>query len=236
MGYFAGLAIDHFGQKAVAAAGVLLLFAGYMLLRATVQVVDGMSEGVVGFALLTIGTGAVSTLMSMLTYQQVGGWPSSVADQPPATPVLRHCSAPGPLLRQEPWQNHRPAPGRLLPLRCTMSVVCVRQPLAAIYHGSTCRGDAGAVWAPIYDAQFPQPQQVRQISPGDGGTENVGPAPSLHRTLVWRLLLDNRARRAHPRHRHGCLHGGFHQPLQAPAPGVASDGDPRTRSDCGCTD
>lgn len=71
MGYFAGLAIDFFGQKAVAAAGVLLLFSGYMLLRATVQVVDGMSEGVVAFALLTIGTGAVATLMSMLTYQQV---------------------------------------------------------------------------------------------------------------------------------------------------------------------
>ena len=38
MGYFSGVGIDLFGQKLVAAAGVVLLFCGYMLLRATVQV------------------------------------------------------------------------------------------------------------------------------------------------------------------------------------------------------
>ena len=68
-----------------------------------------MSEGVVALALLTIGTGAVSTLMSMLTYQQS--------------------------------------------LYSTQN----RGKITALLLGAYCL--SGAMWAPIYDAQFPQPQQ-----------------------------------------------------------------------------
>ena len=67
-GFAAGIAIDRFGQKIVAAVGVCLIAFGWFGLRGAVT--GGWPESAVGMALLTIGTGGVSTLMSMLTWQQ----------------------------------------------------------------------------------------------------------------------------------------------------------------------
>ncbi|RYG42251.1 hypothetical protein EON68_02075, partial [archaeon] len=68
MGYFAGVSIDRFGQKIVCAVGVAFITIGYLLLRGAV--LGSWSEGVVGLAMLIIGTGGISSLMSMLTWLQ----------------------------------------------------------------------------------------------------------------------------------------------------------------------
>ena len=68
MGFFAGVSIDRFGQKLVCIVGVALIGIGYLLLRGCV--LNGWSESVVGFSLFVIGTGGISSLMAMLTWQQ----------------------------------------------------------------------------------------------------------------------------------------------------------------------
>jgi MFS family permease len=68
-GYFVGLAIERYQQKKVALAGVLLIAGGWALLR--FAVLSGWSETAVGFSLFIVGCGGITSLMAMLTWQQL---------------------------------------------------------------------------------------------------------------------------------------------------------------------
>ena len=108
MGFFAGVSIDRFGQKLVCIVGVILIAAGYLMLRGSV--LGGLSETFVGFSLFVIGTGGISSLMAMLTWQQSQ---YSVANRGKITALL-------------------------------LAAYCL----------------SGALWAPIYEANYPLDAQL----------------------------------------------------------------------------